>query len=251
MMRGRACVIGAAAVLAGGVAASWERKQVALETALRKAAHRKAAAQPSCSANAIPFEFLIPGIAWQLILMVPNPGIRRRQPVSAEKATRERHDLAGKIDKCLNSLDGLSPTAIGALNYRREALRDVQLKLRILKACAETSEPASAEPASAEPASAEPASAAKGGRPRKVSAKNIAEVVGQHFRGLTGKRPTVSVYPPVGVKEKDGKAYGPFLDLMTDVFTALEIKASPEVWARHVVVQARVAKGKTPTGKCA
>ncbi|QFT60468.1 hypothetical protein FIU94_16685 [Sulfitobacter sp. THAF37] len=46
------------------------------------------------------------------------------------------------------------------------------------------------------------------------------------FRILAGKTPSVAT--------TDGKAYGPFLDFLKDIFDCLSIDASPETWAREV-----------------
>jgi hypothetical protein len=58
-------------------------------------------------------------------------------------------------------------------------------------------------------------------------ASTLARLLYHHFAILTGQRPTVRV--------SDGKAYGPFLTLLREVFAALEIKVSPESQARAAI----------------
>jgi hypothetical protein len=61
--------------------------------------------------------------------------------------------------------------------------------------------------------------------------RQLARAVGwmlrQDVEALTGKRPTITV--------RDGEATGPFLDLVTEVFSILAIKASPEAVAREAL----------------
>ena len=65
------------------------------------------------------------------------------------------------------------------------------------------------------------------GAPTKTMARQIAQAVADHYRGLTDKKPTIST--------KDGKATGPFLDLLAEVFDTLDISARPESQARAVI----------------
>ena len=68
-----------------------------------------------------------------------------------------------------------------------------------------------------------------GGQPQKLAARYSAEVAGVVFAELSGHAPTVAT------NSADNKAYGPFLDFVSDVFKAAGIEASAEVWARKVV----------------
>ena len=66
-------------------------------------------------------------------------------------------------------------------------------------------------------------------KPKETVACDIAKACGKQFYELTGQRPTVSTNP-----YKTGRpAYGPFLDFVNDIFSALEISASAEVWAKN------------------
>jgi hypothetical protein len=53
------------------------------------------------------------------------------------------------------------------------------------------------------------------GAPTKDQPRKIARVVAQHYFRLTGRKPTVP--------KKDGKACGPFLDLLSAVFRTLDL----------------------------
>lgn len=200
-----------------------ERTLVALEAAFRKLAIRRSEA-----ADGIPYETLIPAIARQLMLIRPNPGIHLPQAVTTKTAKRELRDLARKIEKTIKALRDLSPTARAAVNFQEAALRTMTTSLRILLASTE---------------SEVPESSAVGGRPKHMSVRKISEAVGQHYHALTGERATVRV------REAGDKAcaYGPFFDLMTEVFQVLNLSDSPEVWARHVAdAQRNKAKRASP-----
>ena len=138
----------------------------------------------------IPYEYLIPDIARQLLLMRPRP--RAMSPKRLRGAHR-------KIEK-LSAVEDLPLGARRALNSA-----NLEMMIEISKA------------------------PAVGGRPREDFAAEVAGFVAEEYRRLTGRKPTVPV------RERDARAYGPFLELVRDVFAALGIKASPVVWARHAV----------------
>jgi len=54
----------------------------------------------------------------------------------------------------------------------------------------------------------------------KLTARNVALMCLEAFEELSGSKATR--------RSKDGKAYGPFLEFVSDAFEALEINASPE-----------------------
>jgi hypothetical protein len=62
------------------------------------------------------------------------------------------------------------------------------------------------------------------GRPRKDNVARLAKKVAFHYVHVTGKKPTVRV--------KDGIAYGPYLQLIADIFAILEVNEAPEFYAR-------------------
>lgn len=62
------------------------------------------------------------------------------------------------------------------------------------------------------------------GKPTKTAALFSAAECAKAYHALSDAKPTV--------RTKDGTAYGPFLEFVTDIFLALDIEASPETWAR-------------------
>jgi hypothetical protein len=170
---------------------SWQFKCAALEDAFRKVPIRRGEVTP-----AIPYDFLIPDIAGQLMRMIPNP---RPKALPPKEALRR---LTRSIGHTVEVLDGLPPTVLDALNYQRSALRKLQAQLRILHFAAKTAEVVTRRSA-----------------PTKLQEQKIARVVAQHYFALTGKKPTVTV------RVKDGKA-SPFLELLTAVYRIIGLNVS-------------------------
>lgn len=71
------------------------------------------------------------------------------------------------------------------------------------------------------------------GRPTNNLALGAARILAFDYQQLTGKAPTVNTHPDT--HKDSGKAYGPFLDLVTGIFDAVGIPASPEAMARKAV----------------
>jgi hypothetical protein len=142
------------------------------------------------------------------MLMRPNPGVRGPKVGSPDTAKKELRKLAGKAKALIKVLDDLSQTALHALNYRQATLGELKTRLRILHATADARE-----------VNADIAKSKRRTEPRKVQ---IARVVAQHYYGLTGQKPTRRV------KWDDGRAYGPFLELLNAVYGILDIKASAD-----------------------
>jgi hypothetical protein len=140
---------------------------------------------------------------------------------STKKPTKQLRELAKLTGLALRLLDGLSQPALDALNYNRQRVNLKQLRfgLFILHAAADL------------------ASAPVASKPRKTQERKIARVVAQHYHGLTGEQPAV--------RTKDGVAYGPFLDLLSEVFEILEVAASSEDQARGVAREWRASKEKS------
>lgn len=70
-------------------------------------------------------------------------------------------------------------------------------------------------------------------RPRKAVAAETAKQALIAYKLLTGKKATITV-PALG-----GKARGTFLKFVTELFAVLDIKASPENWARNAIESLR------------
>ncbi len=68
------------------------------------------------------------------------------------------------------------------------------------------------------------------GKPPETHAHFTARAVYAVFEKITGKKPSVTTNPYL----YGNPASGPFLEFVKDVFETLEIKASPETWARKV-----------------
>ena len=64
------------------------------------------------------------------------------------------------------------------------------------------------------------------GKPKKTAADLFSRECGLVYFSATGKEPKVP--------DKDGVAYGPFLDFLADAFDAVKLNASPQVWANKV-----------------
>lgn len=67
----------------------------------------------------------------------------------------------------------------------------------------------------------------------------IASILAFHYRELTGKEPTIITHAS---SAEEGKAYGPFLDLVKAVFSALGIEASAEAMARKSIRITKVGR---------
>lgn len=77
------------------------------------------------------------------------------------------------------------------------------------------------------------------GRPRKLAAEAIATIVSAGYSSLTGKTPTIST------NWSTGRAGGPFLHLLAEVFAALKVRASPEAAARKLIRNLKRREPKT------
>jgi hypothetical protein len=164
-------------------------------------------------------DLLLPGIARQLALMVGNdqPPLSTRAAAS-NTTKRELKDVQKHANALLKTLEGLHEPAITALSDIGPLWPQgkLTLLLRVLIAAVDSAE------------IAETAPTAGRGRLPNLQATRIAEYLKQYFPLLTGKPATVST------RSEDGKAYGPFLDAVTEIFRILRIDASPETYARQV-----------------
>jgi hypothetical protein len=194
----------------GGTSDCWVSKCKALADAFRKLPNRKESAGPG-----IPYDFFLSDLVRELMLMRPVPSH------SSKKPTKQLRELAKLTGRALTLLDGLSQPALDALNYNRKrvTLKQLRFGLWTLHAAADL------------------AGVPVISKPKKTQEGKIALAVAQIYHGQTGERPTV--------RTKDGVAYGPFLDLLRDVYEILEVAASPEDQARRVAKQWRAGKEKT------
>lgn len=163
--------------------------------------------------GAIPYRLFIPGIARQLTMM-PRRGI---SPKVAQQETKklatlaaDARSLASRIQKLPRAGDvSLLLDATGGFEFR-----DLAELLNRLGDAAKTISSIKAAPAG------------KSRRPSASIADNIALYLCQEYERVTGERPTLTV--------RNNKAAGAILDLVSEVFEALAIEASPEATVRKV-----------------
>jgi hypothetical protein len=144
----------------------------------------------------------------------PPPRLRE---VSHKRAQGELRQLLRSIDALAIQLDKLHRPVIVALADRGVLAHSLGQSLRKISEAARAADLTGVS------------EQASKGRPPKVGPNVLTEFLASCYKSLTGKAPTV-------VTDWDtGKAYGPFLQLVSDVFMALEVKANPEDAARKVV----------------
>jgi hypothetical protein len=142
----------------------------------------------------IPYESVLPGICRELVRLSATP--------PRGKPAKELAELKKHAEKLLNAIVELHKPALDA------AVVPDGLTMRLGVLIAQIDE------------------AKLGGRPRKDQAWEITKMTAETFYRLTGG----AAHP----NTKDGKAYGPFLDLLTEVFNILGVDASPESQARRL-----------------
>lgn len=75
-------------------------------------------------------------------------------------------------------------------------------------------------------------------KPKRFASRVVAREALRSFEEFSGQRATINTNP------KDSKAYGPYLDYLTDLFEILRITASPEAAGRDVIKENRAKRGK-------
>jgi hypothetical protein len=170
---------------------TYDEKCAALEAAFNRLPE-----PPTIQEDRIPHKKLIPGIARELMIMRP---VQKPKYATVKKGLQK---VATHAARTVEALDSLPPEVIAALNLRPATFRQLKLMLRILPILAKSAEVGPRRRATT-----------------KVHPRKIAWRVAEHYCALTGKRkPTVP--------DKNGVPYGPFLELLTDVFRILEVRAS-------------------------
>jgi hypothetical protein len=163
--------------------------------------------------NTIPYRYYIPAIARQLALM-PKRGVSpkemREEAKELAALAKDARSLASRIRKQPPTGDvGLELDATGEFQFKD--LADVLNTLGY---------------AAKKIAAAKAAPSGKQGRPTASISDNIVLYLYQEYERITDKPPTLIV--------RDGKAGGPFLDLVTEVFDALGIETSVEAAIKRV-----------------
>jgi hypothetical protein len=82
----------------------------------------------------------------------------------------------------------------------------------------------------------QPYSRGMSAKPKKTASRTVARKAYDIFEELTGAPPTIST--------NSGKAEGPYLGLLNDIFRILDIRASPEAAAREIFKEKRVTRTK-------
>jgi hypothetical protein len=150
---------------------------------------------------------------------------RHDEAASSGAARKELAELKKRAEGLLDAIGALHRPAIDALGYRAGALigaGGLTTRLRILIASASSA--------------AIPGQPPNRGAKVKAGPRKIALAVAEHYYRLTGDKPTVDTRQIDTDYDKGSESYGPFLDLLTEVFAALGVKASPES-------QAKIASG--------
>jgi len=158
-------------------------------------------------------EMFIPGIARELLIMRPVPptdkspfrdGLR-----AAAKAARHAADTIAL----------LSPEAVSAFNFRD--VRSLQRTLQTFAFCADEAG----------------GGQGKLGAPKEQKSK-IADAVGRHYLGVTGKMPGVTTNPD------NGETSGPFIDTLAAVYEALDVQGSASAQAKRVAKAMKATQAK-------
>lgn len=156
--------------------------------------------------------------------LVPKPSFE----TSAKTATikeldaLERH--ASALADCLELLRGPAIDALAASGFIRQSALQGQLHQL-------------AESARKAKESNVPDNETRGRRDGRLQS-TVAEILAGNFRSLTGSRPTIRTHAG---NKAEGVAYGPFLELVRDVFGAMGITSNPEVYAKPAVAKLRKA----------
>lgn len=178
----------------------WEAKQGELEDAFRRLKIINKG-----EAEGIPYGYIIPDIARELMLMAPTE-VQRKE--AAKKSLKELRSATGRL---INVLDQLSPTVVNSLNFRATKLRSLHTTLRILHAAAKMTDVRG-----------------RRGAPPKDQAAIIRDRVEQHYYYLTGKKGTVSTRQVKAKWTMRTTPGGDFFELLTTVYRVLGIDASAE-----------------------
>jgi hypothetical protein len=149
-------------------------------------------------ARGIPYKSVIPGIAYELLNL---------RPVDKEKLPSPK--IAGHLIALKEHAEALEGVPLPSSRWRN--IRDLIRRTDI---------PAFPK---------RKPQASRKGAPAKNQPQKIAQITAMHFYGLTGKRPTRST--PVDY----GKARGPFIELLTEIYEILGISASAANQAKAAI----------------
>jgi hypothetical protein len=148
--------------------------------------------------------------------------------VGRGQSEQEIQQLIGALDKAVQAIDALHESAVIALanigclcaEFRALLLRERDKARRVELGGVPTRQQR---------------------QPRQLLPKGLALYLAHEFAFLTDSRPTIRV------SVEDGTAYGPFPELVQDVFAILKIAASSEHWAREASKSIRQHQGADRT----
>jgi hypothetical protein len=163
----------------------------------------------------LPYWITIPEAARELRMMGSGTKKTRANDEQADIATttRELKEIANLARKLKSALDTAHAPALSV--FRDGYVSDIRGRLNILGAITRFASPP-------------PPTGPVRGRKNTHLATKVAIQTAQHYRGITGLNPTV-------ITPQNGKAHGPFIDLLAIVFDTCGIKESVESQARKAV----------------
>jgi hypothetical protein len=180
----------------------WDIRQARVEEVLQ----RYATAGPP-STEAIPYDFLIPAIAADLVWEARlAPRTVSRKTVN-RRLTGMREDAAKAVDDLLAdpSLAMMIPLE-DRLSIVRVAHLEVELQPR--------------------------------SKPKKEAAARVARLLVRHFKGLTGSPPG-RIVPVEGRRAKPTN--GRFIEILDEVYKALKIEASADHYAKSAIAMEKTS----------
>ena len=184
--------------------------------------------------NEIGFEDGFAPIVRHIMLMVPppkNPVIekytRRFNVVSPAVTRKEVDKVKAAAIKLRDTLECLHSPAIQALNLTLVQFVQLEERIRILAAQAEQAEIPDT-----------PANAGRG-RKRRTRLKDFSKSIAEHYYFVTGREPTRRA------DWDSGTPYGPFIELLAEMFKIFGIKANADAEAREAIKSMEINWQKT------
>lgn len=179
----------------------------------------------------------MPVVVGSILRRPLTPHEHQRLAVHYDDAVLELQEVADKLSDLRQAIQRLSPTAEDILDQHELDVAMVK-KLRKIIMHSLKVEPDIRHAAVMAAEWSRDFPENKKGRPRDYASLKLAEAAGFAYEGLTGKTPTISTV--------EGRARGPFLDLVGALFEAGGIEARPEAFAREAVKSVRAATKENP-----
>jgi hypothetical protein len=148
---------------------------------------------------------------------------RKTSKATCIKELTELQACAAKLIKCLDALHEPAIVALADHGFCNERRVVSQLARQLVNA---------ADSAAKSGEDVPPDKREGRGRPRKPQPLVVARMLAHNYRTLTGKRPTIRTHAG---NDKEGQAYGPYLELVKAVFEAIGIDANAESMAKTAI----------------